>query len=161
MNNTDRIGAYRGLPLGTAKTRDEAIEELLNRIIDSSEISVPEEAVERETEYILECNLRDRRLAAMGGALTAPFFNAGGLKAQIREDVLRDCRVERVIRHIIREENLTASPEELQDYAQAMAEKEHTTLDLVRRFFGDDLTGLTSYVQKEKARALIYDTAIK
>lgn len=162
MKDTDLFAPYRGLAVPhPEKPREQIVEDLLDMIIEASDICVPEEVVERETAYIYDCNRRDRRLVSMGGGPVDPFENTEPMKERIRADVVRDLKAERVIRHVIETEAIAVSSEELLSYAQTMAEKEHSTLELVRRFFGEDLSGLGSYVQKEKARALIYNSTQK
>lgn len=46
--------------------------------------------------------------------------------------------------------------QELQDYAEAMARRQNTTMDMVRRFFGDDLALLAGDVRHQKAEEWIY-----
>jgi len=78
----------------------------------------------------------------------------------ITRDVTRDYKVEQVIKSVIQQERIDCTLDELEAEAEEMAKREHSTIEMMRRFFGDDLSLLKGDVLKKKARDYIYDNAV-
>ena len=78
---------------------------------------------------------------------------------KLRKEIIRDHQVEEILRLIIREEQLQVSEAELRQAAEELAEKEHTTLEMVRRFMGDDYALLKKDVLNQKAKAFLAEAS--
>ena len=59
----------------------------------------------------------------------------------------------------VREEQIQVSEAELRQAAEALAEEEHTTLEMVRRFMGEDYALLKKDVLNKKARAFLAEAS--
>lgn len=122
-------------------------------------IGVPETLIENEMEYIM-LDLRHRMQydTLTGGRL---HFNAGAeLKEQeekLRELAFNAVKSDLVMKAVLKEQGFTVTQEELEEEALAMAQRQNTTVEMVRRFFGDDLSGLERDIREKKAVSWVYE----
>lgn len=161
---SERIAPYKGLRIANSGAdRARQIKDLMQSIIAASEIDIPAEKIAEEVEYTYACNRKSLRMEYMARGRMYDFYtmDTSSLRAQIEEDAIWDYKEERILNHIIEAEKLSVSVEELERKAAEMAEKEQASPEMVKRFFGEDYSGLTSYVLKEKAQELIWRSAIQ
>ncbi len=128
-------------------------EEKIRQYILDYDLDVPEEKIKNEYDFIV-LDLKHRMQYDTLSTGTRHPDVQGELEAQ-KEDILKaatyEAKSELVFKDIIKKQNFTVTPEELQAEAQDMIEREHSTMDMVKRFFGDDLTGLEPDLKRRKA----------
>lgn len=128
-------------------------EKLWHEFVDAYDIDVPEEAVENELAYItlqMRHNIQYDRLTG-GSAHLFPERELAEQEEELRALARFEAKEPRVLKAIIANQGLTATPEELASEAEAVARRQNATMDMVKRFFGDDFAGLEQDVLKEKA----------
>ena len=147
----DNAIQYKGLTLKKPySSADEKAELLLDQIIQESRVGFSEEKVENELKMEMAGLMQTMRYRAMGGDHQ--------LEETSLEEWMEKLRKE-IIRLIIREEQLQVSEAELRQAAEELAEKEHTTLEMVRRFMGDDYALLKKDVLNQKAKAFLAEAS--
>ncbi len=130
--------------------------EVLKRFVLAYDIEVPAETVENELQAI-KLDLRHRRhYEALSSGDFLPYLSYLSDDLDKQEDELRELafyevKSELVIKEVIAELGFDASPEELEREAESIAKREQSTMELVRRFFGEDLAGLRDAVRRNKA----------
>lgn len=75
---------------------------------------------------------------------------------ELMEVAYFNVKEELVMKELMGREEFAVTPQELQDYAQTLAQRQNTTMEMVRRFFGEELTLLESDVRRQKAEDWIY-----
>jgi len=123
------------------------------RFVEAYDIEVPEDAIANELAYI-ELEMRHRmqydRLTG-GDPHLFPGRELARQEEELRAAALFEAKEPRVVKDVVAKQGLTVSHEELESEAKAIAEREHSTLDMVKRFFGDDLMMLERDVLERKA----------
>ncbi len=128
-------------------------DKLWRRFVDEYDIDVPESVIESELEYLklaMRHNMQYDRLTG-GDAHFFPDRELDGQQDELRTEALFQAKEPRVLKAVIAEQGITASREELEAEAVAVAERQGSTLDMVKRFFGDDLAMLERDVLERKA----------
>ena len=152
---------YRGFVLDEMpEVREQAIELLIERIVDAKDLELDEEEIENETDYLLKSNLHHLTYARMAGQ-PAEEVDVDALQEEIRRDVIREFKTERLLKAVIANEAIEATMEDLAQAAERLAAEENTSLDLVKRFFGEDYSGLAGDVKRRKAKELLYELAVR
>ena len=150
---------YKGLTVhGDRSDREAAVQQLLDQIILGSDIS--EEEVEQEIRMELAGLMQNMRYQAMGGDHHLEEMDLDKWKEDIRKEIIRDHQVETILRTVIEQEELTVSHEELEEAAIRLAKEEQTTLEMVRRFMGEDYVLLRKETLYDKAKRLVVDTSL-
>ena len=130
-------------------------EALWREFVLAYEVDVPEGAVEAELD-VIKMDMRHRmRYDQMSGG-DVHLFPERELAEQADELyalALFEAKEPRVLSDVIATQGLTATPEELRSEAEALVAREHSTLEMVQRFFGEDFAGLRRDVLNAKARA--------
>ena len=104
--------------------------------------------------------MQNMRYQAMGGDHHLEEMDLDKWKEDIRKEIIRDHQVETILRTVIEQEELTVSHEELEEAAIRLAKDEQTTLEMVRRFMGEDYVLLRKETLYDKAKRLIVDTSL-
>lgn len=152
---------YKGLTVhGDRPDREAAVQQLLDQIILGSDIPFSEEEVEQEIRMELAGLMQNMRYQAMGGDHHLEEMDLDKWKEDIRKEIIRDHQVETILRTVIEQEELTVSHEELEEAAIRLAKEEQTTLEMVRRFMGEDYVLLRKETLYDKAKRLIVDTSL-
>ena len=133
---------------------------LLDQIILGSDIPFSEEEVEQEIRMELAGLMQNMRYQAMGGDHHLEEMDLDKWKEDIRKEIIRDHQVETILRTVIEQEELTVSHEELEEAAIRLAKEEQTTLEMVRRFMGEDYVLLRKETLYDKAKRLVVDTSL-
>ena len=117
------------------------------------DIEVPEEAIENELNYIkLDMRHRMQYDQLSGGGLhLSPDDELAEQEGQLRAAAVFEAKAPRVVKAIIAEQGFTVSPRELEVEAQAVAERQGATMDMMRTFFGEDFSALERDVLERKA----------
>lgn len=144
---------YKGLRVPEGCSGWDAAEEwLFDQIIRQSDIFISEEEVEQEINMELAGFLQTMRYRAMAGDHELEEVDLDEWKEDIRKEIIRDHQVEVILRVVIEQEKLTVSFEELEEAAVQLAKKEQTTLEMVRRFMGEDYALLKKDTLYRKAK---------
>ncbi len=152
MADTNQI-KYTGLSVpGDCSDRERAAEMILDQIILKSDIQIPEEEVERELCAELAGFMQAMRYRAMGGDHQLEEVDLDEWKKEIRREIIRDRQVEVILRTVIEQEKISVSSGELEEAARKLAGKEKTTLEMVRRFMGEDYSLLKKDTLFHKAK---------
>jgi len=130
-------------------TRDD----LWRKFVADYEIDVPESAIENELEYIkLDMKHRMQYDQMSGGGLHLfPQMELAEQEAELREAAVFEAKAPRVLKEIIAQQGITTTQDELEAEALAIAGREGSTIEMVKRFFGDDFALLERDVLERKA----------
>lgn len=130
-----------------------ARDELWRQFVTDYEIDVPESAIENELAYItLDMKHRMQYDQMSGGGLHLfPQMELAEQEAELREAAEFEAKAPRVLKEIIAQQGITATRNELEAEAQAIAEREGSTIEMVKRFFGEDYALLERDVLERKA----------
>lgn len=130
-----------------------ARDELWRQFVADYEIDVPESAIENELAYItLDMKHRMQYDQMSGGGLHLfPQMELAEQEAELREAAEFEAKASRVLKEIIAQQGITATRNELEAEAQAIAEREGSTIEMVKRFFGEDYALLERDVLERKA----------
>ena len=131
------------------ETRDEG----WRSFVDAYDVDVPEESVRNEIEFLkiaMRHNMVYDRMA--GGDLHLfPDRELEQQEDELKAQALFEAKAPLVLKRIIAEQGFETTQEELEAEAVALAEREGSTVDMVKRFFGDDLKMLERDVLERKA----------
>ena len=130
-------------------TRDD----LWRKFVADYEIDVPESAIENELEYIkLDMKHRMQYDQMSGGGLHLfPQMELAEQEAELREAAVFEAKAPRVLKEIIAQQGITTTQDELEAEALAIAGREGSTIEMVKRFFGEDYALLERDVLERKA----------
>lgn len=119
------------------------------------DIEVPEERVEEE--YRLICADMKHRMMyesmAGGPSHIFPERELAEQEDELREAALFEAKEPLVLRALTKELDIEVTPEELLAEAEAMAKRQNSSVDELRRFFGEDFGLLERDVRENKIRA--------
>lgn len=118
------------------------------------DIEVSEERVEEEL-ALVRADLKHRMMyAQMSGGETHlfPEMELAQREDELRQIALFEAKEPLVVKDLAARLQVVVTPEELLTEAQALAEREGSTLDMLRRFFGEDFAMLERDVRDRKIR---------
>lgn len=133
-------------------------EQAFAKYVEAYKIDVPEEKVRELYDYFvlqMKHSLQYERMS--GGPLIHPNEFIEERKEEILENAYREAKTDLVMKELLKDESLTVTAEELQEKAERMVKEENTSMDMVKRFFGDDLRGLERGVKEEKIKERIWN----
>ncbi len=128
-------------------------EEKWRRYVLSYKIEVPQERIEEEL-YLVRADMKHRMVySQMFGSETHLFPEAELAEQEdaIMEAALFEAKEPLVLKMIIAEQGIEATPEELVAEGEALAERDGSAPEVIMRFFGDDYSGLAGDVRRRKA----------
>lgn len=132
----------------------------IRKFVREYEIAVPQELVEEEYHLCLMDMKHKMVYGQMAGSHNMnPIEQAEAIKdsqEELMEVAYFSVKEELVMKDVIAKGNFTVTQEELSSYAEAMAKRQNTTIDMVKRFFGEDFSLLASDVKRQKAEGWIY-----
>lgn len=130
-------------------TRDE----LWRKFVADYDVDVPESAIESELAYIkLDMKHRMQYDQMSGGGIHLfPQMELDEQEAELREVAVFEAKAPRVLKEIIAQQGIAATKDELEAEAQAIAKREGSTIEMVKRFFGEDFSLLERDVLERKA----------
>lgn len=118
------------------------------------DIEVPEERIEQEYEMV-RVDMKHRMMyAQMSGGKTHlfPDLELAQMGDELREAALFEAKEPLVLRDLTNKLDVTVTPDELLAEAEAMAKRQNTTVEEIKRFFGEDLKLLERDVRENKIR---------
>lgn len=132
-------------------------EEQIRKFILNYELEVPQYYIDREMNYIqLEMRHRMQYDTLTGGRLHLnPWGELEEMKEELYQAAFYEAKSDLVIKEIIAKQNFIVSKEELEAEAEAMAQRQNCSVDMVRQFFGNDLAMLEGDVKRQKAEKWI------
>ena len=128
-------------------------EQLFSQYAEQYPASVPEEAAEAELQVlVLQEKQRIQYEMLTGSAVYYdPRKELESKMDALKTEANRRAKETLVLKKIITEQSFTVTPEELETEAAAMAKRQQTTVDTVKRFFGNDLSLLKNDLIQRKA----------
>ncbi len=129
-------------------------EEAWHRYVLAYDIEVPQEDVEEEL-YLIRADMKHRMVyAQMMGEESHPFpdLELEQQKDALVEAAIFEVKEPRVLKDLTAKLNIVVTPEELLAEGEAIAQRQGSTLDEVKRFFGQDLALLERDVRENKIR---------
>lgn len=129
-------------------------EEAWHRYVLAYDIEVPQEDVE-EGLYLIRADMKHRMVyAQMMGEESHPFpdLELEQQKDALVEAAIFEVKEPRVLKDLTAKLNIVVTPEELLAEGEAIAQRQGSTLDEVKRFFGQDLALLERDVRENKIR---------
>ena len=130
------------------------MENAWRHFVESYDIHVPEETVENEFRYIT----LEMRHRLQYDTLTnhTPHINARAELAarenEYRKLAYYEAKTELVTKKLLADWQPAVTHEELEKEASALAVRQNTTVDMVKRFFGEDLAMLERDIKERKVR---------
>lgn len=118
------------------------------------DIEVPEERIEQEYEMV-RVDMKHRMMyAQMSGGETHlfPDLELAQMEDELREAAIFEAKEPLVLRDLTNKLDVTVTPDELLAEAEAMAKRQNTTVEEIKRFFGEDLKLLERDVRENKIR---------
>lgn len=129
-------------------------EQAWRAFVDAYDIDVPESAIENELQYLtlqMKHNMQYDRLTG-GDFHLFPNQELQEQEESLRAAAIFEAKEPRVLKDIIAKQAITATREELEAEAQAVAMRQNTTVEALKQFFGEDLAALERDVLNNKAR---------
>ena len=112
------------------------------------------QALEQEYEMV-RVDMKHRMMyAQMSGGETHlfPDLELAQMEDELREAALFEAKEPLVLRDLTNKLDVTVTPDELLAEAEAMAKRQNTTVEEIKRFFGEDLKLLERDVRENKIR---------
>lgn len=132
----------------------------IRKFVRSYDIPVPEELVQEEFQLCLADMKHKMVYSQMAGQLSLnPLEQAQALQdsqEELLEVAYFTVKEDLVMKELLKEDRFSVTAQELQTYAQDLAKRQNTTMDMVRRFFGEDLSLLEGDARRKKAEDWIY-----
>ena len=129
-------------------------DEIWKSFVEAYDVDVPESAVENELEYLklaMRHNMQYDRMTG-GDVHLFPGRELAQQEEELHAAALFEAKEPLVLKRIIAEQGFEVAPEELEDEAVALAERQGSTIEMVKKFFGDDLKLLERDVLERKAK---------
>lgn len=129
------------------------LQEKFEQLALDQDITVPPERVEEQLNLcILEEKQRMQYETLTGGQMHLnPSLEIQQQMGELQQQAYRQAKVEMVLQSILKTQELPVSREELLIQAQAIAQRQGTTIESLQRFLGEDLSLLVSDIRKIKA----------
>ncbi|MBQ9058620.1 MAG: hypothetical protein IJ125_05515 [Atopobiaceae bacterium] len=118
------------------------------------DIEAPQDEVEEEL-YRIRADLKHRMVYEQMSGGEAHYFPEAELDAQkdeLVEAAIFEVKEQRVLKDLAQKLSIEVTPEELLAEGEAIAKRQGSTLDEVKRFFGEDFTLLERDVRDRKIR---------
>lgn len=164
-----RAEHYKGIEIQHALEGQDSLspeeltkEWLLDAVIEKNDIYIPPEQIAGETDIEFEARAQMLKYESLisGDYTLYEGYGSREDREQVERDVIRQIKVEKILKSIIEQENLAATREELEAKARDISEKRQIDFDMVERFFGEDFSLLEGDLLREKAVNLIYENAV-
>ncbi|MBQ9147997.1 MAG: hypothetical protein IJX69_00325 [Oscillospiraceae bacterium] len=137
----------------------------IRRFVRAYDIPVPRELVEEEYHLCVMDMKHKMVYGQMAGSHNMnPMEQAEALKEsqeELMEVAYLSVKEDLVMKDVIAKGDFTVTPEELRQYAEAMAKRQNTTIEMVKRFFGEDFSLLAGDVKRQKAEDWIYQQVLQ
>ena len=130
----------------------------IRNFIKAYDIEVPKEMVAEEYDYMCMSLKQQLHYQTMAGSGLMPWQVNEELeqrKEELMEAAYYEIKYDLVMRDIITKENFSVTKAELEEEAAAMAQRQNTTVELIKEFFGEELSMLEKDVKIKKAEEWI------
>lgn len=133
-------------------------ERIFQKYVEAYDIPVPEERVEDE----LNLMIQQEKHRMQYDTLTTgrPHLNRQQELAkrmgEMRQAAYVEVKTGLVMKKILEQRNFSVSREELEAKAADIARRQEASMEMVKRFFGEELSGLERAVKEEKAIDWVY-----
>lgn len=127
------------------------------RIIAASDFEVPQALVDEEASLLTAELKHQIQYQSLTGTLAEPVSpeEMDERLEELKREALLSVKARLIIQNVIHSRELDVSREELEAEASAMAQRQNTTIELVKRFLGEDLGLLRRDLLERKAIELI------
>lgn len=135
-------------------------EQKLKTYIMKYPLEVPNDMLENELNYIqLELRHRMQYDTLTGGPPHInPAKELADMKDELHQAAYYEAKYQLVIKDILAKQNFSITRKELEDEAIAIAQRQNSTLDMVYRFFEEELAMLEQDIKRQKAEQWILDS---
>jgi trigger factor len=126
-------------------------EDILEKFVEESDVVAPENLVEEAYDRLILEITHKRKYEAM---MTGQFYMPGTMEFSeeyIRQEALKQVKTGLALEEVIQKQKLEATKEELETEAKAMADRQQTTVEAIKGFFGEDLSILKQDILIRKA----------
>lgn len=134
-------------------------EDAIRQFVRSYDIPVPQDLVEEEFRLCLMDMKHKMVYGQMTGSHSLNPIEQSQAVQDAREELLEaaffQVKEDLVMKELMKREDFSVTAQELYDYATDLAQRQNTTMEMVRRFFGEDLALLEGDVRRKKAEAWI------
>ncbi len=130
-------------------------EQAWKQFVENYEIDVPENKVLNEMNLIRMDMRHQMQYDMLTGTETHlfPEMELDQQMDEIRKMAVYEVKSELVMKAVLAKQNFTVTREELEAEAIAMAQRQNTTVEMIKGFFGEDLAMLERDVRERKAMA--------
>ncbi|MBQ1549150.1 MAG: hypothetical protein IIZ65_01855 [Clostridia bacterium] len=134
-------------------------EQAFAKFVRLYDIEVPEEQVQNLYEYFLLQAKHNMQYDTLinGTVHLHKAQELAEIDPEIREAAYKEAKADLVMKELIKKLDPQVTEEDLQAKADEIARKDGTPMELVKRFFGQDLAGLTRSVQEDKVKEYILE----
>lgn len=134
-------------------------EQAFNKFVKLYDIEVPEERVQEMFEYFLLQAKHNMQYDTMinGNVHLNKAGELAAMEDEMREAAYMEAKTDLVMKELIKKLDPEVTEEDLQNKAEEIMKKDNTSLDMVHRFFGQDLAGLKRAVQEDKVKDYILE----
>ena len=135
---------------------------VMEKLLEANDIEVPKDLVEDEyTMLVNEMSYRMKYESMATGTFINPMQEGVTERMEeFKEQALKTVKFRILMDQIIKAENLEVSSEELEAEAQAISERQETTIEMVKGFLGEDLDSLKKDLLFNKAIDFVYENAV-
>lgn len=134
-------------------------EQAFNKFVKLYDIEVPEERVQEMFEYFLLQAKHNMQYDTMinGNVHLNKTGELAAMEDEMREAAYMEAKTDLVMKELIKKLDPEVTEEDLQNKAEEIMKKDNTSLDMIHRFFGQDLAGLKRAVQEDKVKDYILE----
>lgn len=133
----------------------------IQKFVKAYEIDVPQELVDEEIQIVTMDIRHKMTYGNMAGKNNLnpmeQLAKIEEMKDEIQEIAYLNVKEELVMKELMARDEFAVDQAELEAYALQMSEKENTSLELIKKFFGDDLAMLEGSIRRKKAEDWIYE----
>ena len=155
------IKHYKGIEVKACATREETTAAIIDKIAAYNDVRISEETLEAEVN-LMQLELRHRiQYEQMTTGIVD--YSGEGMEARfasLREEAERQLKADAVIEGVIAAEQFAVKREELEAEAAAIAQRKNIPIEMVKGFFGEELSPIKKDLLVAKALAFLYDNAI-
>lgn len=130
-------------------------EQLFSKYAADYPLEVPQDAWDAQLDLLLLEKKQQMQYEMLTGTAIhlQPQAELAAQMDCLRAQAFVQAKEQLVLQAILREQSFTITPQELEEEAAAMAQRQHTTVESIRRFFGKDFSLLRRDLLQRKAIA--------
>lgn len=137
----------------SAKNTEEQLFAILDKVLETKDIEVPQELVDEEFNMIvIEFNHRVKYDSmATGKIFELTQDEIKNRTQQFKEEAFKRVKIRLMLKEIIESENIIVTKKELEEEAKALSVRQQIPIDMVKDFLGEDLDLLKNDLLIKKA----------